>query len=512
MKLVSPTQMREIDRRTIEDIGLGGAVLMERAALGAVAAMVAHFDLRAGQRVGLMCGGGNNGGDGYAMARMLEHNGFEVVVVALSDPAALMGDARTNLTIARALGLTMIEQDSLAFDELPACNVWVDAILGTGIDRPISGRFLEAIGYLNEQSAPVFALDIPSGLDGLSGQIHGHCVRAAATASFGFAKVGLVLAGAKGYVGKLFVIDIGLPAAVVDAVGYLAVHLTPSWVTSQLTPRPADFHKGAAGKVLVLAGSREQAGAALMAARGALVAGAGLLTVGTVDELVALVAPALPEAMAAPLLCSTRDANSEERLYSFLERVDTVAIGPGMGTHDGARAALDIVLASDVARAVFDADALNIVAARGDHDKLRAFSARCALVLTPHPGEMARLCATTIDAVSADPIGFAQQLARRTGAVVVLKTATSVVAAPDGRLAINASGNPGMATGGMGDALTGMIAALMVPSTDAFVAACIGVWTHGAAGDAALASCGQRALSVSRLLDHVGGVWREVEP
>lgn len=525
-QLVTPAQMREMDRRTIEEIGIPAAVLMERAALAAVSTLRKHFPNILTQntkntRIGILCGSGNNAGDGWAIARLLHADGFQVETVSLADPQSLRAETATNFQIAHRLGIAITQLSANApasipatLHALPPCTIWIDALLGTGLNRPADGNFAAAITFLNEQSAPVFAIDVPSGIDARTGQTHDLCVHATATVTFGFTKLGLTVMPARKHVGKLYTSDIGIPHPIAESVGFTAELLTPDWAKRHIPARPQDFHKGNAGRLLLLGGSREKSGAILMTAHGALAAGAGLITIGTLDELVPTIAPAIPEVMAAAMFAETFDDACESRLLGFLEGTNTVAIGPGMTTHDGARTALQIVLESeDIQHLVIDADALNILSDGDNDERLRQFSARTNVVLTPHPGEMAQILHISIPNLLQNPIHHAQQLAKNTGAIVVLKLATTIIAAPDGRLAVNSSGNPGMATGGMGDALTGIIAALLYPAKDPFSAVCLAVWAHGAAGDhAAKHATGQRALSVSSLLEHLGHVWRAIEP
>lgn len=515
--------MREMDRQTIQKAGLLAEVLMERAALAAVSTLRTHFhDILVPKlhRIAIFCGSGNNGGDGWAIARLLHSDGFQVEVISLSSLDSLQGAAAINCQIAQNLDMSITDLSSSEADSLQAslnalapCDLWIDALLGTGIDRPVDGKFAAAISFLNAQTAPVFAIDVPSGLDALTGQIQGVCTHADVTVTFAFAKLGLTILPAKEHVGTLYTVNIGIPHQIATSVGFAADYLTSEWAKANLTPRPTDFHKGSAGRVLLLGGSREKSGAIIMTARGALAAGAGLITVGTLDELVPTIAPAIPEAMAATMFAQTFNGACESRLLGALEGLDTVAIGPGMETHDGARTALQIVLESeDLQNLVIDADALNILANGDNDERLREFSSRANVILTPHPGEMARLCRMTVRNLLTAPVHHAQQIAKKTGAIVVLKLATTIIASPDGRLAVNSSGNSGMASGGMGDALTGIIAALLHDTKDPFTAACMGVWVHGAAADHAVQhATGQRALSVTSLLEHLGTIWRSLE-
>jgi NAD(P)H-hydrate epimerase len=518
MRLVTPEQMREMDRRTIEEVGVPGLVLMERAALGAVRALSDYLPDERFGRIGILCGGGNNGGDGIAMGRMLASEGYEPMIVLLSSPDSLSPDASTQLEIARNIDLDIIDFSDVDADELeehldtlPQALVWVDALLGTGLDRPVEGGYATAIDFLNRQPL-LFAVDIPSGIHGSSGRVMGVAVHADVTATFGAVKLGQAVDPGRMHCGDLHVVDIGIPRSVELEVGFEAELLDASWTFLRMAPREEDSHKGDSGKLLLLAGSHEKTGAALLAARGALASGAGLLTVGTHERVVERIAPVVNEAMAAHMLADTRDENALERLLEFLPGVDAVGVGPGMGTTDGARAAVDALLSSHAGAVVFDADALTILAGAPDYDAIRHFCDDGIAVLTPHPGEMARLCHCTIEEVLEAPVERTRTLARETGAYVVLKTGTTLVAAPDGRLAVNASGNPGMATGGMGDILTGMITARLAEGSEPpFEAVCLAVHAHGLAGDSAATTTGERGLSAGALVDELPATWRDLE-
>lgn len=518
MRLVTPEQMREMDRRTIEEVGIPGMVLMERAALGAVQALYGYLPEGALGQIGFLCGGGNNGGDGLAMARMVAGDGYQPVVVLLSAADSMTGEAADNLAICRKLDIPIVELGDCKpeevgprLDEFDCCLAWCDALLGTGLDRDVEGRYAEAIEFLNRQPF-VFAVDIPSGVNASTGQQMGVAVSADATATFGAVKLGQALYPGRMLCGDLHVIDIGIPPHVTNEVGHSAELLDERWTFLRMGARPPAYHKGDSGKVLVLAGSHEKTGASLLATRGALASGAGLLTVGTHAAVIPRVAPTINEAMAAELLSDVPDQNCEERLREFLQDISAVGMGPGMGTSDGAKQALQAVLDSDVPNVVFDADALTMLSQAGDYEALRGFADDKNCVLTPHPGEMARLCHCEIADITAAPLTKAAELADETGCTVVLKMAATVVAAPDGRLAINSTGNPGMATGGVGDVLTGVITARLAEGTEApFDAICLAVYAHGAAGDAAADELGERGMGAADLADHLPRTWKQLE-
>jgi NAD(P)H-hydrate epimerase len=510
--------MREMDRRTIEEVGLPGLVLMERAALGAVQALYEYLPAASTGQICFVCGGGNNGGDGIAMARMVASGGYQPVIALMSAAESMGGDAAKNLEIARHLNLQIVELADCAPDDVDAklddlgdCVAWCDALLGTGLDREVEGRYAAAIEFLNRQRF-VLSVDIPSGVNAASGEVMGTGVRADATATFAEVKLGQALYPGRMHCGDLHVIDIGIPASVTGEVGWEAELIDAAWASSRMTSRPPDYHKGASGKVLLVAGSHEKTGAALLAARGALASGAGLLTVGTHEAVVSRVAPVINEAMAAHLLSNTPDEGCSQRLGDFLGRVDAVGMGPGVGADEGARHALMSVLDSQVAAAVFDADALTLLAQEADFQRLRSFCADRTVVLTPHPGEMARLCDCSIAEVTSAPIEKARALAAETGALVVLKTATTLVCAPDGRLAVNSTGNPGMSTGGVGDVLAGIITARLAEQSEApFDAVCLAVYAHASAGDLAADDLGERGMSAVSLAEHLPNAWKQLE-
>ncbi len=512
MRLATPAQMKSMDSRTIHEIGIPGELLMERAALGATQFLMERYPNS--RRVGIICGGGNNGGDGLAMARMLETEGIHVTLVLLTDPRQYTNEAALNWRIIQNLELehhrlSMLNEEQVAqkLEMLPECDVWCDAIFGIGLARPVRGTFAAAIDFLNRQNC-VLAVDIPSGLDALTGQPMGqHCVRADSCVSFGMLKVGQVLLPGRHLCGEIEVVDIGIPERVVNSEHLHIIRLNRDWVSSQLQPRSPMVHKGDAGKLLILAGSDSMAGAAMLCARGALYGGAGLITVGTYKEVVSRINLAVPEAMSAPLLThETYRDRQRLLLQEHLDRAQVIVMGPGMGTQESLVDVLQHILLDPRQQLVLDADALTLIAKHKLLDILRRGSLQRAIVLTPHPGEMSKLTNTSIEEILSDTVEHARTLAQVSQCIVVLKTASTVVASPDGRVAVNTSGNPGMASGGMGDALTGLLAAQLATQPDAFVAACIAVWLHGAAGDVCKEVRGELATSASGLIEHLGDV------
>jgi NAD(P)H-hydrate epimerase len=506
--LATPEQVRALDQRTIEQVGVPSVVLMERASLAAVDALARAAGALEGQRVGVLCGGGNNGGDGLAMARIMAERGALPHVFLLVDPSRLAGDAAVNLTAARGWGVPITHLEDVSALAGFEASWWIDALLGTGLDRPVSGLFADVISWLNARSpgVRVLSVDVPSGVHGGTGQVMGCAVRADHTVTFAAMKVGCAVQPARALCGALEVADIGIPPAVVREVGVTGRWLADGWGSARLGLRPRAMHKGAAGRVVVVGGSEAMTGALLLAARGAIEGGAGLVTAVTTQAVCGRVALAVPEVMA---VAGLGGADELALLDEASGRADVIVAGMGMGTSEAARLAVERVLSSR-ARLVLDADALNLIAT---HPALAArLEARGEqAILTPHPGEMARLCGCGVSEVEAAPVELARGLAARWGVVVVLKLSTAVIAAPDGRLAVSGVGNPGMASAGMGDALSGLMSARLAEEADAFEAACVAVYQHGRAGDVAAGRVGQRALTASLVLDAAREVLRELE-
>ena len=509
MYLVSAAQMRQLDRLTIEQYGTSGRVLMERAGEGALEVMLDQFPhlRKKGARVVVLAGKGNNGGDGFVLARLLRQRGVKTTVALLAAVDDVGGDALRNLKAyrrGRGRMLVVRDADALAalIPELQEAGCVVDAILGTGLRSRVRGFYADAIELVNSCGAPVLALDVPSGLDSDTGAALGTAVQAEATATFGFAKIGQVLYPGSGYCGVLGVVDIGIDERAIAVHPPRARLMEELMVGALLPRRPVDAHKGSCGHLLVIAGSRGKTGAAILATRAALRGGAGLVTLASPASTHLICASAVYEAMTDPW--PDRDGSlrfDEDRLVTALDGKAAVVTGPGLGVSVPVRRLVAWLLRESPVPMVLDADALNVLAGR--LGPLRR--ARAGVVLTPHPGEMARLAGITTGAVQADRVGVARGFAETHGCVVVLKGARTVIAAPDGMVWINPTGNPGMASGGMGDVLAGLIGALLAQGLDACDAACGGVFLHGAAGDR-VAEAGSVGMIASDLVEHIRAV------
>ena len=487
MYLVTASEMQAMDRRTIESFGLPGRILMENAGRGAAAFLITLFPDIAKRRVGVVAGRGNNGGDGYVIARCLSQRDVDVTVFLLSERARVTGDAAANLELLSPLGVPVVEIPNLeAFDTVRASmrdrDLWIDAILGTGLRSEVRGYFREMIDFINSLGRPVFAVDIPSGLNADTGQPCGTCIRAHATATFGFAKTGHFQFPGTALTGKLHVVDIGIPPHVVEEIAPRQFLLTSLDVQNDLNPRPPDSHKGHTGHLLVVAGAPGKTGAAAMAAMAAMRAGAGLVTLAAPSGINPILASGVLEVMTA-LLPENEGGrlgmSAFEPIRGLLAGKRCLAVGPGLGQAPDTRELLRRLVAESRLPLVIDADGLNNLAGSTAILKERA----APVVLTPHPGEMARLAETTVAEVQADRMSCAREFARTFNVHLVLKGAHTVVAHPDGFIFINSTGNSGMASGGMGDVLTGLIAGLITQGYPVAAACHLGVYLHGAAAD-----------------------------
>jgi NAD(P)H-hydrate epimerase len=504
MRLVGAEEMRAIDREAIEVFGIPGLTLMERAGRAVADAAKAMAGPRA--RVLVACGGGNNGGDGYVAARLLRAEGRDVRVHAAVPASRLSPDGKAACEEAERAGVTIV--DGAGLEGGPG-DVVVDALLGTGLSRAPEGEVAEAIARIataRAAGAMVLAVDIPSGLSADTGEPLGTCVRADRTVTFGFMKRGLVLHPGPYWAGEVQVADIGIPHEAARRVPVGCELLTEADARRLVPPREPTVHKGDAGRVLVLAGSPGKTGAAHLALLGALRGGAGLVTLAARPEVLPLALAGRPEAMSLPLPGSGPLGKDDlPALVEAAERVDAVVAGPGMGFDRGTAELLRAIFQKAGKPAVLDADALSAFA--GAAGLLRVLAV--PLVVTPHPKEMARLCGTTIEVVQADRIAFAAERAQAWNAAVILKGARTVVADPSGPPSIVATGNAGMATGGTGDVLAGLVGALLAAKLAPGAAARAAAWVHGRAGDLAARRLGQRGLLASDLGDALGEVWVE---
>jgi NAD(P)H-hydrate epimerase len=502
--------MREADRHTIEGLGVPGMVLMENAATGVVDAIREVFpDAR---RILVLCGPGNNGGDGFAAARHLHNGGLDVQLCLVGDPAGLSPDAAANHRLAEAFGVpvAVIEDDDLSLvetllDDWPA-DLVVDALLGTGTDRPLAGRWAALVEIVDAAGLPVVAVDVPTGLSGSSSEIPGPHLTADLTVTFAALKTCHVLPPACVACGEIAVVDIGIPPAAIEAGSSL-------WMTEaddislMLPTRSPDAHKGRFGHLLIVAGSTGRGGAAAMAARSAVIIGSGLVTMAVPDGVVPVVDGACLEAMSHPLRSDEAGAVAgPEGLEDVLDRITAVAAGPGLGTGDGAARTLEWLLATWTGPLLLDADAINLLAGKPELLAGRDVPP----VLTPHPGELGRLLGISTEEVVSDRLAAARSAARRSGSVVVAKGFGTIIAEPEGQAWVNPTGDVGLASGGSGDVLSGAIGALLAQGLEPLRAALVGCWLHGRAGEIG-GEIYPAAVPASELPVLLADAWQDLE-
>ncbi len=495
--------MRAADEAAIR-AGTPSEVLMENAAAAlCVELRRAHPDW---QKVTVLCGPGKNGGDGLAASRILALAGVVPSVFTLKDAGEYTGDPAANLSRARAVGVTHTAlTDTRGFATLSRalseCDGIVDALFGTGLSRALSGAARRAVLRINASGKAVVAADVPSGVSADTGALLGPAVRAERTVAFGAPKPCHLLPPASGCGGRLIVADIGIPRRILEARGARELLVEEEDVRALLPLRPIESNKGDFGRLAVIAGSRGKAGAALLAARGAIRGGAGLVTVFSAESIAPLMVANLPEAMTEPLPESggAIAASAAKTVVRALARFDAAVVGPGLETSPETVAFLETLLRESRLPMLVDADGLNAFQGRPGVFKRR----RGPLVLTPHPGEAGRLMGKTARSVQSDRFGAARALARGTGSVVLLKGARTLVAEPDGRITANPTGTPLMATGGSGDVLAGLIGALLAGGLDPVDAARAGAWLHGAAGEELESVIGDAGLLVRELADAV---------
>jgi hydroxyethylthiazole kinase-like uncharacterized protein yjeF len=512
MKIVSAAEMREIDRVTSERFGVPSITLMENAGTAVAEFIATHY--HSAKRIGVICGKGNNGGDGFVVARKLQDAGKDLRVLLLAERSELRGDAAemfTKLPVAPVIAASPEQLKGAAARAVFDADVLVDAILGTGFRPPVSELYGEAIAMLNAGSAPILAIDIPSGADAdVMGMQVGAVARADAIVTFTAPRPAHIFGMLTG--GPTVISPIGSPDDAIRSSLHLNL-ITAREIAPLIAPRPADSNKGSFGHVLVLGGSTGKAGAAAMAGMAVLRAGAGLSTVATAKSVLATVGGFHPELMTEPLeeteAGSIALASLEQGHLDALVKGKTVlAVGPGISRNPDTAAFVRGVIKKFKMQIVLDADGLNAFEDRAEELKNKAGT----LVITPHPGEMARLTRLTIPAVQRDRLNVARSFAREYELIVVLKGHRTIIAQPDGTVWVNTTGNPGMATGGTGDILTGMVSGLIAQNpnrvADAVIAA---VHLHGLAGDVARESLGEHSMVATDLLTALPEAFRRVQ-
>ena len=506
MLVVTAEQMREMDRLTIQKYAVSSLVLMERAGEAITEAILKRFGKVARKGVLIVAGKGNNGGDGFVVARLLKQKHIPCEVILLAKPDELSSDAARNHQAYLKIRGKVVHVTAGKLDRLADCmsgkGVLVDAILGTGVKNEVRGLYADAITFMNAAGIPIVAVDIPSGLHTDKGMPLDVSIQAEMTVALGYPKLGEVIYPGLNYVGDLVVADIGIDPQAVAEVGPKTELLEREEIGWLVPIREPETHKGTYGHLVVVAGSRGKTGAAVLACRAAMRSGAGLVTVAAPRSLNDIFATSLVEVMTEPLrdnATEEMELPSDDEWRRLLERKDALLFGPGIGVNDATRNTLRWLLKNLDLPWVIDADGLNNLAL--DIDRLRR--AKTPPVVTPHPGEMARLIGTDSATVNQDRIGVARAFATENCCYVVLKGARTVIATADGKVFINPTGNPGMASGGMGDVLAGMLAALLGQGFSPEDAMKLGVYLHGFVGDRVATEKGEIGLIASDVIERL---------
>jgi len=505
MKVATAELMRKLDQKAISEFGIPGMVLMENAARGVVNTLFRSFPDLLTSRVGILVGRGNNGGDGLAVARYLVNRGVPCRIFLFTAQEELKGDAAANLEILKRMGIAIQEVLNLREWEeqkplVGSADLLLDGIFGTGLKGNVEGFFREIIESVNFLKKPVVAIDIPSGLDADSGQVLGSCIQARITVTFGLAKRGLFVQPGAQAAGRVVIVDISLPGPAVEGEKIQDHLLEGVDLLPFLLPRKPDAHKGHFGHLFVLAGSPGKTGAAALVSQAALRVGTGLITLGIPESLNSILEEKLTEVMTEPLPEThekTLASSAQQKILELCSRKTTLAMGPGLSLNGETTRLVQQLVRKCPLPAVIDADALTALA--GKTEILR--KSEKELILTPHPGEMARLSGSSVEEVQKNRIEVARSFAEEYGVILILKGNRSLVAGAGGEVFINPTGNPGMASGGMGDVLTGMIAGFRAQGFSALEAAKLGVYLHGLTGDYAAFRKGGRGITAMDLVE-----------
>lgn len=509
MYLVTAEQMQKMDKETIDTFGIPGRILMENAGRGAVDFILEQFQNLNSKRVCVLAGSGNNGGDAFVIARYLIQKEIRTDTIIVSPRKKIKGDALSNLQLLEKLcnasdaGHLMEITDPETFKQHSSLfhhvDLFVDGILGTGLNSDVRGFFKDLIEMVNASEKPVFSIDIPSGLNADTGRPMGICIKAHATATFAFAKAGHMIYPGKSFTGDLKIVDIGIPGFISDGFKPLLEMTGNTMVAPLFPPRNPESHKGSYGHLLVIAGSVGKTGAAALASNAAVACGTGLVTTGVPESLNSTMEPQVTEPMTYPLPETEKGFLSETAMDIILELTadrTAVAMGPGLGTAESTKQLVRKLIERIDLPLILDADAINCIAETPSILKKRKGNT----IITPHPGEMARLTNRATTEIQADRMKTATEFASGFNTIVVLKGAGTIIALPDGQTFICPTGNPGMASGGMGDVLTGIIAGFAAQGLSLKDAATAGVHLHGLCGDELARLRGAVGFSASELI------------
>ncbi len=504
-RIVTAAQMRAIDERAIQGMNISSLTLMENAGR-CVATLVRDKVFEGsitGKHIAVVCGRGNNGGDGFVAGRILAEWGARVTFYLIGARSTIKGDAKINCEKLVKVHLPVVEIGETgarpAFNEF---DLLLDGIFGTGFHGPITGAAASVVDAMNKSGARIVAIDSPSGLNADTGECDGSVIRAFQTVTLACSKKGQWLWPGRSHAGMLEVVDIGIPRTAVDAENARLALVTETFVRQALPARPPDAHKGTFGKAMIIGGSVGMSGAIALAANACMRSGVGLTYVGCPESLADLVDMKATEPVVLPLpevrpkRVLARRAIGE--IVQHFQRVDAVGIGPGLSTHHETQELVRRLVARRIRPTVLDADGLSAFAKSPAES---AGKAEVPLIITPHVGEMARLLESSPETIASDREAAARQAAEKFGCIVVMKGAPTFIAEPGGQIYLNPTGNSGMASGGVGDVLTGMIVSFLAQGCEPLTAALLGVFIHGLAGDYAAAEKGERSLVASDLVE-----------
>jgi len=478
MKVVTGAQMRAIDKMTIEEYGLPGIVLMERAAGAVTGLVIRRLREKGWKRVLILCGKGNNGGDGFAVGRQLFAAGYAPRLVFAGNPGELTGDTLANFRRAGDLSLVEMLDPRSLFESIREADIVVDGLLGTGIRGGAREPYRSVIEAVNAGARYTISIDIPSGLDADGAKQSGPVIKARETVTLALPKLGLLTGDGPAFCGKTHVADIGIPKAVIDKADSLIQTLRTEEIRTLLPSRKPRSNKGTYGKVVVFAGNREMAGAAYLAAKSAYRAGAGLVYCLIPRDIASVLQTLIPEAIVLPRETSD-PTDFGEKARGFLREAKTLLIGPGLGESPAIRTMIFELLRDFEGNILLDADGLNNI--REHPEILRA--CKKTPLITPHPGEMARLCGKSVGEILKDPLTVAREFSRACRCITLLKDHRTVIATPEGSVWLNGTGSTALSKGGSGDVLTGLIGGLAAQGMDLAEAAVVGAFVHGKAGE-----------------------------
>jgi len=506
MKVVTSQQMKEIDRKAIEESNLSGLTLMENAGLRIFQNLKNIYPNLRLKKIIAFTGSGNNGGDGFVVARHLYNYGVKVKVFLLSHSSKIKGEAEENLNIINKMGVELFEAETTKLEEIQRAiqnsDLIIDAILGTGLQGKVTGLKAKIIDLINIANKEVVAIDVPSGLDADTGRIEGPCIRAIHTITLALPKIGLLIFPGASYAGKVTVEDIGIPSYLLKNNKIKTNIVTKEIVKSLLPFRATYSHKGSFGKVLILAGSSGMTGAAYLTSEAAMRSGAGIVVLGIPRSLNPIMEVKLTEVMTLPLAETEKQSlgeEAEETILKLMKNYSILGIGPGISRQAETQRLVRKVIEKSNIPLVVDADAIYALS----EDPTILKKTKTPLVITPHPGEIAKLINKDVDYILNNQLDITREIAQKFGIVVVLKGARTIIANKEGEVYINIGDNSGMATGGSGDVLTGIICSLIAQGADNFSAAITGVYIHSLAGDLARDIKGERGMIAGDILSQV---------